>query len=270
MYNSLILIFTLLLILTSSLLVFVLFLSQRRRYRHQQEIAALSETFSNTLLQSKLEIQEQTLNHIARELHDNFNTTLSFINMNLSSMTADKPEDLREKIIETKALAKELIGAFKALTMSLNSDQILRHGFKQSIENEIIRLNKIGRQKTQLNITGNEIYLAPEKAIILFRIYQEALNNIIKHAKATEINISLLYQNDTLTLTIADNGIGFDVESIQHDPEKQQSMGLRNIINRSQLIDAATDIKSSPGKGTSITVIIPKPNEQAHVNPITH
>src|SRR5882757_5249560 len=103
-----IIISTLLLLIFGGIIVRYIFLYQRKKDRHNQEVARLGEVFNNTLLQSKLEIQEQTLDHIAKELHANFSHLVSLININLSEILPQSSNEMKENIMETKALAKQL------------------------------------------------------------------------------------------------------------------------------------------------------------------
>jgi signal transduction histidine kinase len=123
--------------------------------------------------------------------------------------------------------------------------------------NKPSRLSKTGLYITTLTITGSEYRLEPEKEIILFRICQEALNNIVKHSEAKNINIGLYYSANTFNLAISDDGKGFSTKEKLTTALDSNSMGLRNLLNRSKLINAQLSLKSSPGKGTSISVELP-------------
>src|SRR6185436_13330787 len=109
---------TLLLLVFGGIIVRYIFLYQRKRYRHEQEVLEMREVFNHALLQSKLEIQEQTLNHIAKELHANFSHLVSLININLSGLLPESNEETRSSIMETKSLAKQLLFELKALSAS--------------------------------------------------------------------------------------------------------------------------------------------------------
>jgi len=101
-----IIISTLLLLSFSSAVIYYVFLYQRKRFRHQKEVQDMLDTFNQTLLQSKLEIQEETLDHIAKELHANFSQLVSLININLSAILPQSSDETKEGILETKSLAK--------------------------------------------------------------------------------------------------------------------------------------------------------------------
>jgi len=242
----------------TGLIVYLLFIYQRKRYRHQQELLELRESFNKTLLQSKLEIQEQTLNHISKELHANFGHLVSLININLSELMARGNDELKENILETKSLAKHLLGELKALSASLNTDHIMQIGFSKAFQNEIAAIGKRKRYEIAFSKTDNEYRLSPEREIILFRMCQEILNNILKHAKASSINASLNYSLTEMTIEISDDGIGFDLGIANDQSSEKQSTGLLNIFNRAKQISAYVSVESKIDKGTKFVINIPR------------
>ncbi len=252
-----IIISTLLILAIGAVVIFFIFLYQRKKFRHQQELFEIREAFSQTLLQSKLEIQEQTLDHIAKELHANFSHLVSLININLSAILPQSTADMKENIIETKSLAKQLMSELKALSANLNTDHIMRIGFVKALEHELGRLTKTKKYHVTLSKTGDEYRLLPEHEIILFRLCQEVLNNIVKYSQATEVTAVITYTPEEMKLAIADNGIGFDIEKARSQGGEKESTGLFNIQKRASLIKARFDIHSSPGKGTIVEITIP-------------
>lgn len=249
---------TVLLILFVTIIIRYIFLYQRKRYRHAQEVVEMREIFSQTLLQSKLEIQEQTLDHIAKELHANFSHLVSLININLSELLPQSSVEMRENIIETKSLAKQLLSELKALSASLNTDHIMHIGFAQALNNELTRLGNTKKYQVTFTKTGQEYRLSAEHEIILFRLCQEVLNNTLKYSKAKSITALLNYSPETFQLIITDDGIGFDIDLVADKSTEKESTGLINIQKRAKIINAEVYIESSLGKGTNFTITIPK------------
>ncbi len=247
---------TALLLILGSIVVYALFRGQKKKFQHAQELFLLRETFSKTLLQSKLEIQEQTLDHIAKELHANFSHLLSVININLSTLPMSDVKETGERIAETKSLVKQLMSELKALSVGLNTDHIMHIGFLQAMENELNRLAKTNVFKVITTKTGSEYKLPAEKEIILFRMCQEILNNIVKHSNATTISVLFEYAPKLFRLEMADDGKGFDVEKKLNNAEGLESTGLRNIYSRAALIAAEVDIFSQPGNGCKTIITI--------------
>ena len=256
--SLIIIITTLLLLAFGGVIVRYIFLDQRKKYHHQQQVMELREAFNQTLLQSKLEIQEQTLDHIAKELHANFSHRVSLININLSEILPQSSAQMKENIMETKSLAKQLLSELKALSASLNTDHIMHIGFSKALNNELERLTNTKRYKVTLSKTGLEYRLLPEHEIILFRLCQEVLNNILKYAKAKSVTATLNYSPELFTLEIADDGTGFDINLALAQSAEKESTGLINIRKRARLIHADVQIDSEPGNGTRFTITIPQ------------
>lgn len=240
-------------------IIYFLFLYQRKQFRHQKEMIQLKEIFNQTLMESKLEIQEQTLDHISKELHANFSHLVSLININLSEILPQSSDASKESILETKSLAKQLLSELKALSASLNTDYFMKIGFVKAIENELARLTKIKKYQVQFSKSGEEFHLSPEHEIILFRLFQEVINNTVQYAKATVIEVSLIFQNEILTLDVNDNGVGFDPQLVAQDNSEKESTGLLNIKKRAIILGGDFQIISAIGAGTKITISVPKP-----------
>lgn len=243
----------------SVLIVYFLFLYQRKRFRHQQELLEMREVFGQTLLESRLAIQEQTLDHISKELHANFSHLVSLININLSEILPQSPVEQRENIIETKSLAKQLMSELKALSANLNTDHIIHIGLVKAVENELNRIAKSKRYEIQITKTGEEYRLLPEHEIILFRLCQEVLNNILKYANASKVAASFSFSPNEFILVIADNGEGFDVAKALDQSGEKLSTGLINMQKRAQTINANFNISSNTD-GTVVSINIPLTN----------
>jgi signal transduction histidine kinase len=118
----------------------------------------------------------------------------------------------------------------------------------------------IGRSKivdVVFEVSGEILFLDSEKELIIFRIFQEACNNILKHAKARIITIDLMYEKQYVQLKISDDGKGFDIEETMKTKEIRKMSGLKNIYQRAEIIGAETYIYSTPNIGTTIHIKIP-------------
>ena len=248
--------------LITSIISFVLFIvlvlffaiSLSIRYRkRKKENEYLKIQFSQTLLRSQLEIQEQTLQHVSHELHDNLGQVASLIKINLNTLQFSDIGKATEKIENTKNLTRQLITDLKALSVSLGSDHLSKTGFLKALEIEVDRLNKTGEFAATLTTQLEEVNISPDKAIILYRMVQELLNNAIKHSKAKHINLILHNQENKYILAINDDGVGFDTEAAGNNT----SAGLKNLQGRALLINAKLNLLSAAGKGTQVTIELP-------------
>jgi len=146
------------------------------------------------------------------------------------------------------------------LTKSLHTDRIAQIGLGESIHFELENINRAGLLDIEYSITGIEESLDDQKAIVLFRIFQENLNNILKHSKAKKVQINLTYLDDKFIMKITDDGIGFNVTEKKNSTSSAAGVGLKSIFNRAKLIGADIDMQSETGRGTIVTIQLPLPN----------
>lgn len=230
---------------------------QRNNFRHSLDKQQLQAEFSQTLLQSELEIKEQTLQQIARELHDNIGQIASLIKINLHTLSlADNPP-ARQKVEDTKELVRQLIHDVKSLSISLNSERVSKLGIVTALESELDRLNKTGLFEASLQQAGPVPTLDDNTTVILYRMSQEIINNIVKHSNAKRIVISLNTTKTFFILAFRDDGDGYDVSRAM----TSGGSGLINLHSRAKLIQAKIMMESSPGNGSSTSIELPILND---------
>ncbi len=221
------------------------------------EKQSLQSQFAQTLLQSQLEIQEQTLNTISQEIHDNIGQVLSLAKLNLGTMDLQKPELLQQKIDDSKVLVGKAIQDLRDLSRSLNTDYVQQMGLQRAIEYELELLRKAGKHETKLDIQGIVYRLDTQKELILFRIVQEILNNVIKHANASRITVQLNYRPELFILSVEDNGEGFDISRLNESENSNFGIGIKNMNSRAKLIGAEYTINSTKEMGTQVYISLP-------------
>jgi two-component system NarL family sensor kinase len=150
-----------------------------------------------------------------------------------------------------------VIQDLRDLSKSLNTDYVKDMGLLQAVEYELEMIRKSGAYQTTVNVNGHAFKAEAQKELIIFRIVQEIINNIIKHAKATEILFQADYHPTDIHLTITDNGAGFDLTPLNRTENGKFGLGLRNMNKRAQLIGATFTITSTIGVGTSVSIILP-------------
>lgn len=138
--------------------------------------------FLEQLLSSKVEIQEQTLQYISRELHDNIGQIASLVKLNLNTISLSDSEKAAKKIANTKELMSQLLIDLKLLSTNLNTDKIAKIGIIKAIQIEVEKMNKIGLFLVSLEVDNNLPIIDSEREIIIFRMVQEVLNNTMKHS----------------------------------------------------------------------------------------
>jgi two-component system NarL family sensor kinase len=242
------------------ILVLVAYINQRKK-RHIEEKKSMQVNFNQELLRTQLEIQEQTLKTISQEIHDNIGQVLSLAKLNLATADISKMDTLSQKIEDSRSLVAKAIQDLRDLSKSMNTDYVSDMGLPRSIEYELEMIKKTGYYETEFDIEGSVYPLERKKELILFRIVQEVLNNIIKHARATRIILSLHYEPASLDVKITDNGHGFDLTMIQGKNEVKAGLGIKNMNNRAQLIGAQFLMRSTLEQGTIVDIHVPTPGQ---------
>ncbi len=219
----------------------------QRRNKLMFENQKIKKDFEQTLLSTQLEIQEQTLTHISREIHDNIGQVLSLARLQLHSLSTNGQEN---DIEYTDNLLEKAITDLRGLSHSLNTNSIKDNGFSASVIKVLEQFEKTGKFKTSFIDEAN-FSVSDDHGIILFRIIQEVLNNIVKHADASEIIIRIEKANDHTTINIIDNGKGFDIENLK---SAESGIGIRNITERAMIIGAKLSVISQQNNGTTVRI----------------
>lgn len=221
---------------------------------HVKEKDLMREKFEAEIAKAQQEMQEQTMQTIGADLHDNIGQLLSLTALTLKSIEPSESSKSDHKVASAIELISHSIQEMRLLGKILQGNQLIALGLDVAIKHEVKWMEKSG-QYTICYVSAEELPAPnPDIDLILFRILQEILNNIIKHSKANLLTIILDHSDDQLLLSVIDNGIGFDINKLEND---QRGMGLNNIKNRAVLINGQTTIESEPGKGTSISISIP-------------
>lgn len=203
--------------------------------------------FQKTLNTTIMETQEQVLNNISQDLHDDAGQQLTYINLQIENLKLDAPE-LTESLQPLTSSVASLSESIRDISHSLNNQLVMQQHLLKAIASETERLNKNRGTNFSCKISVNaDTAFDPNEKIVIYRIFQEITNNILKHAKATEAKVTI--NTNPFVMVITDNGKGFDTENITTET---QSLGLKNLYLRAGLIGYKITIDSAPGKGTTI------------------
>ena len=227
------------------------------RYTWKQKLKQNTETLLQQELAAKsiLEAEEKERSRIAKDLHDGVGQMMSAARMNLSAFSnniqlhnADQQHSLNNIITLVDDSCKEV----RAVSHSMMPQVLLSKGLPQAVE-ELI--SKINTTLLQINFHYEGFEQRPEGSTetILYRVLQECINNTLKHAAAKHLDISLVKDNETISITMEDDGKGFDATAALQN----EGIGLKNIITRIQFLKGTVDFDAAPGKGTSIVMHVP-------------
>lgn len=247
-------------LLISAMAVFIvtiLFLYKKKQFAYYKTIEELKLDYEKNLLHTQLEIQEQTFQHISREIHDNINLSLTLAKLNLNTFDWNNSVKAKNKIDSSLQQISKAITDLSDLSKGLNSELINNQGLIEVLRKETTRLREANLFELDYIVTGNPVFMESQKELVIFRIIQEAFNNIIKHASATSVKLNLEYSFDHISVLITDNGKGFCKEAVEQNRNKESNAGLNNMQKRAALLDGRTIIDSALDCGTSVFVTIP-------------
>jgi len=250
----LILVTTIIILILVITLIFFFSYFQKKKTAYLIKQRETKQRFDEEITKSKLEIQEQALQNISWEIHDNVGQLLSVAKMQLNSMQIGLPKKQQQQIIEISSIVGKSLQELRGLAKSLNPETIKNKGLIESVTYEIDRFNRLNFIKGTLKISGNTFYLSNEKEIILFRILQEFFNNTLKYSKAKKLVVTLKFNQHNLEIVAEDNGIGFDINNTSN----HKGIGLTNMKSRAKLIAAKIKLNSSKNKGTKLYISCPK------------
>jgi signal transduction histidine kinase len=240
----------------AGLLARLIFLHYEKVKRMKLEKDVLKAQYDQELLQAQLEVEEQTRKNIAQELHDNLGALSSLIKINLNlAAVAQEPNEKERLLFESKNLLKDLIVELKQLSVSLNADRLSQYSLSEMIQLEVDRLQKLGLFSIHYNEEGEEAVLSADHQVMVFRICQEILHNVVKHANASRVDVRVKYSPAYINVQIMDDGVGFNPQ--ENQSKELGGSGLINIKNRARLIGSSLVIESIVGKGTRCELKLP-------------
>ncbi len=224
---------------------------QRRKNKLLLDKLKAEQRFEDEIFKSRIEIQEQALKNVSWELHDNIGQLLSTAVMQINILGTTLDAGVNDSLEDVRKLVGDSLQEIRSLSKTLNHEVIQNVGLEKSIRVELKRFEKLNFLTPTIEVTGEEVHIDPKDEIILYRIIQEFFSNTIKHAEASHLDVTLEYTADMLKITIQDDGVGFDMKSVQ------ANSGLLNMKSRASLVKATLDYTSAPDKGVLLTLSYP-------------
>ncbi|MBO0949933.1 histidine kinase [Fibrella sp. HMF5405] len=214
-------------------------------------------------LRLAFDVQEQVKRDIARDLHDEIGTRLATLKLYTSQIARyvgdeEAPRTLRNAI---NGLINDTISDVRDLLRELNPRTLEQYGFGPALEELLDRINATGAIMAHVSLDENLTRLPTDTEIMLYRIVQELINNTLKHANASQIDITCKYRDDRIYLTYADNGQGFNYERVR------QGLGIGNIESRVAMLQGVIQWQTEHEKGTSVMILLPLPYADRKLRP---
>ncbi len=242
---------SLILIFLGFVFLFLIISIQKKKKKTAFEKEQMQRAFEEQMFKVQLEIQEQTFNAISAEIHDNVGQILSLATVQ-ASIVENQLKHSQPLLADCKHNINRAMTDLRDIAKSLSSERIELLDLVKAVQLEADRLNRTKPAYCTVKVFNTIVDLNSKKKLLVFRIIQEAINNVLKHAQATSIEIILTYLDKNFTVSIQDNGTGFNLEEHTH-----HGLGLQNIIKRTSIIGGNATIKSKPNEGTTITLNIP-------------
>jgi len=228
------------------------------RVAHLQAAHQAQAAFTRELILS----QENERKRIAGELHDTLGQDLLLIKNRLGILaaTAQHPPEVARQLGELSQTASRTIGDVRSISQALRPVALEQVGLTKAIAWMIEQIGQVSTTKFSLEIDNIDGLLTPDLEINLYRIVQEALNNVVKHAQATEVIVVASRGPGQITLSILDNGRGFDSNDQEAERSKQgrrATLGLAGMAERAKMLDGHFEIQSAQAIGTKVTLTVP-------------
>jgi two-component system sensor histidine kinase UhpB len=226
-----------------------------------EEVGRLAASFRRMLVRIEderrrsgslvLRAQEEERRRLARDLHDEVNQALTAILLRLEALSQAAPPELGEELGELKRLVNQAMNELLQLARQLRPTALDDHGLVPAMASQVRRFAAQTGIKTDLKSTGESSHLAPDEEIAVYRIAQEALANIARHADATAVEVDLRSRADGVELTVRDDGRGFETG------RPTRGLGLGGMAERARLVGGELTIESRPGVGTELSLRVP-------------
>lgn len=257
----LLLAFILLFLLSRQRLITNKLATKAERDQHEKDVQNLLQGQEKKTLQSMIEGREKERKHLAGELHNHLGSLLATVKMNLNGF---EQED--DRISTLHHLVDQVYNDVRNMSHALNMGVSEDFGLVSALKELVEHLSQSGKLKIEFNAAVSDCSIPFEQEIVLYRVVQELVSNVLKHAKATEMTLLLTcFEDDQLlNIMVSDNGKGFDAEAAK---VKADGMGLFSLEGMVQGLHGEMEIDSQPGKGTTINIDFPL-DEAMTENPI--
>lgn len=239
---------TLTILLFIGLVVLLLVVNQQRRTKHRAELAEVQVRHAQEVRAVEKEVMNATLMEVGHDLHDNIGQLLTVVRMGLVQLAKSAPDNPRAP--QVKETLDNTIVEVRRLSKTLMADRWNELSLIEVVREECERVQRNGPVQVLFTTTGHEPLVSPDQKLVLFRIFQEALNNALKHAGTKRIVVQLS-DGDGVHLVVHDDGGGFDVQGRMAGSTGQ---GLRNMMHRAELIGYHCQVSSHIGAGTTVSL----------------
>jgi signal transduction histidine kinase len=198
--------------------------------------------------------EEQERRRIGRELHDEAGQSLLLLRLHLEMLERGAPEPIQQELKQARETVERIVAELRRIVAALSPAVLERLGLGPALRHLAARFEKTCGARVRLRVRGTPAELPTDAQEVIYRVVQESLQNVARHAKATEVNLSLECTDKSVRLRVADNGAGFAVEAVRGRP---MSFGLAGMRERAGLLGGTLAVRSAPGKGSTVILRLP-------------
>lgn len=232
-------------------------LYQKRMLQQQEKLRVMELEYQNNMIQRQIDSIEAERKRIAADLHDSFGALLLAAKLNIAYLgrAIEFSGDLKASHAETMQMLEQSVDSVKRISWELTPEAFNHTGLASSVKEFCTRLDGKG-QALIFEEQGRSSFWKDDRALMVYRIIQELVNNAVKHAGAVTIRVKLSWSPENLTIEVSDDGIGFVLNE-----KVRRGVGWWNITNRSTKIGATVTVKENLKKGSSIQLSVPLSHE---------
>lgn len=253
-FITIIVIAVMLLLVMSLTLIMFFYLSRKKIVKKEVEKQQLVIDHQKEMIYASIETQEEERKRIAQDLHDDISSKLNVVSLNTQflleeSLSEEESKHMLEQVLQ---ITNRTLDTSRTIAHNLLPPILDKFGLGAALDELCDDYNNSKKVLVSFENKYRQNFLNSQSELHLFRIVQEFFNNSVKHAKAPEINLAIIVENNLLALTFKDNGKGFDSEKLN----EKKGLGLRNIESRVELLHGSLMYFSKPGKGFQATIKI--------------
>ena len=241
-------------LLLAGAIFFFFIVYQKRLLKKELEINKIKAEQQEEILRNTVQAQEKERKRIAQDLHDEVGAMLSVVKLNVGRIEK-KVDDVKPRTLatETKLYLDDVITQVRRISRDLMPPSLEKLGLSFALEEMVTWINKSDQIKVDIFKSGDPFRVEAKKELAVFRIIQELVNNSLKHSNASKISIKIRFTDKYTAISVADNGVGFEVDKLE-----STGLGLKNLESRSELMGADYKLNSFPGRGTFAIIKLSK------------
>jgi signal transduction histidine kinase len=243
------------LILCTAIIGFIIFY-QKRSMEQRRKLSEAEAELQRKLLDATIQISEKEREKISKNIHDEIGTYLNVIRLNQAKIIRHAHDTvmIMNMMDENNRLLEETIQSVRAISHDLMSPTLVKLGFVKAVSELCRQIRVTGSMQIAVNSNLDDYRFSPKIEMQLYRMCKEVINNIIKHAKANNTIVTMLFNSNHLNIDIEHNGEGLDTTNIQQFAENATGLGLKSIFSRAQIINATVQYISLPNQLSKVII----------------